>query len=63
MVVIRVAFVLVVLGVPSLLAPLLVRFRTWIPAPLWRSLLVIVCLVPLSAPFGMNRTDRPGAPC
>ena len=57
---IRVAFVLVVLGVPSLLAPLLVRFRPRIPAPLWRSLAVIVCLVPLSAPFAWVRTDRPG---
>jgi hypothetical protein len=56
----RVAFVLVALGIPSGLAPLLVRFRRGIPGPLWRSLAVVVCLVPLVAPLVAGRMKRPG---
>jgi MBOAT, membrane-bound O-acyltransferase family len=55
----RVLSFLVVLGVPSLLAPVLVRFGWSLPGPVRRSLASIVCLVPLSAPFLWGPTNHP----
>jgi hypothetical protein len=57
---VRVAIVLAALGLPSLLAPLLVRFRRRRPGAPWRILAAIVCLVPLSAPCVLFGTGRPG---
>jgi hypothetical protein len=53
-------FVLVALGVPSLSAPLLVRFGRRLPRRVWRSFGFIICLVPALAPLAWIPSNRPG---
>jgi hypothetical protein len=50
---IRFVAVLTVLGSPAVFAPLLVRARGRIPRSVWRLFAVLVCLLPLAAPFGL----------
>ncbi len=56
----RIAIVLTTVGIPALLAPLLVRSRRRRPGTIWRVLAAIVCLIPLSAPMAVAGMGRPG---
>jgi MBOAT, membrane-bound O-acyltransferase family len=60
MTVLRVAIVLITLGLPSLMAALLVSFRLSRPGTIWRVLAALVCLIPLSAPMAVVGRGRPG---
>jgi hypothetical protein len=55
----RVAFVLIALGVPSLSAPLLVRHGTGLPRPVWRFFAFLICLAPALAPLAWIPSQRP----
>jgi hypothetical protein len=56
----RIAIVLATVGIPALLAPLLVRSRRRRPGTTWKVLAAIVCLIPLSAPMAVAGMGRPG---
>ncbi len=56
----RIAIVLATIGIPALLAPLLVPSCRRRPGTTWRVLAAIVCLIPLSAPLAVAGRGRPG---
>ncbi len=51
MLALRIAFVLAVVGAPSLFAPLLVQFGGRLPRPVWRFFASMICLAPWLAPL------------
>lgn len=56
----RAAAVVILLGVPALLAPPLARLGRRLPAPARRALGSIVCLAPAAGPFACDRVHHPG---